>query len=82
MKPNGDPLEKFNPYGYVTRAEFATVLSRLLYGERYENMNGVWYERHIEALKEHNILRSNLDPHMKELRGYIMLMLMRSEKNK
>jgi len=28
-------MEKFNPYGVVTRAEFGTVFSRLLFGEKY-----------------------------------------------
>jgi hypothetical protein len=29
---DGKPLNKFNPRGKVSRAEFATVLSRVLYG--------------------------------------------------
>lgn len=30
-------LEFFNPEGKVTRAEFATVLSRFMYGDKYKN---------------------------------------------
>jgi hypothetical protein len=32
---NGNPIKNFNPHGEVTRAEFATVLSRILYGSEY-----------------------------------------------
>jgi len=32
---NGNPIKNFNPHGEVTRAEFATVLSRILYGSEH-----------------------------------------------
>ena len=78
---NGDPIENFNPNGEVTRAEFATVLSRILYGSEYNQEWADFYSKHLEALKEASILK-NTTPTMKELRGWVMLMLMRTSVNK
>ena len=75
------PNNKFRPYWYVTRAEFATALSRLLYKTsdwEYE-MTSKYYVPHINKLAYEWIL-TNTDPYMKELRGYVMLMLMRTAK--
>ena len=75
------PNNKFLPYNYVTRAEFATALSRLLYNTsdwEYE-MTSKYYIPHINKLAYEWIL-TETDPTMKELRGYVMLMLMRSRK--
>ena len=77
VNPNGTPSQSFNPNGTVTRAEFGTVLSRTLYGTTY-NGGTPYYFNHLNALKEHNIL-TNTNPTLKELRGYVMLMLMRSD---
>lgn len=75
---NGNALQKFNPHRYVTRAEFATVLSRILYGNKY-NYSGDDYARlHLNALQAVNILK-NTTASMQELRGWVMLMLMRTE---
>jgi hypothetical protein len=64
----------------VTRAEFGTVLSRALYGTKYEWWTP-YYINHLLALKAAGIMNNILDPeHMLELRGYVMLMLMRAEK--
>ena len=73
------PNNEFRPYNYVTRGEFATALSRLLYNTsdwEYE-MTSSYYVPHINKLAYEGIL-TNTDPYMKELRGYVMLMLMRS----
>ena len=32
----GNGWEKFRPKDYVTRGEFATILSRVLWGDKYE----------------------------------------------
>ena len=70
------PDNKFRPDDEVTRAEFATALSRMLYstpdGKPY-------YTTHLEKLKAKKVL-TNDDYKMKELRGYVMIMLMRSAK--
>ena len=70
------PNNNFRPNDEVTRAEFATALSRMLYstpdGKPY-------YTTHLAKLKAEKIL-TNDDYKMKELRGYVMIMLKRSAK--
>ena len=74
----GNPIANFNPNAQVTRAEFATVLSRVLYGDKYNQEGANFAEKHLEALKAASILKDTT-PTMKELRGWVMLMLMRAE---
>lgn len=74
-------LANFNPNGTVTRAEFATVLSRLLYGTKYNHWGSIWYDSHLFALQKAGILK-NTTPTMQELRWRVMLMLMRADKQK
>lgn len=69
------PKNNFRPNDEVTRAEFATALSRLLYwtqdgADRY-------YSSHLSKLKQKWII-SNDDPKIKEKRWYVMIMLMRT----
>ena len=65
----------FRPFDLVTRAEFGTALSRMLYwiadGDR------VYYSTHLKKLKEEKII-NNDNPSLRELRWYVMIMLMRS----
>lgn len=72
-------VDKFRPYDTVTRAEFATALSRMLYW--LADWLDKYYTTHMEKLKEEWII-SNTDPSLKELRWYVMIMLMRSAKAK
>ena len=73
----GINIEEFRPNDLVTRAEFATALSRMLFstpdGDPY-------YITHLAKLKAEKII-TNDDPSMRELRWYVMIMLMRSAKN-
>ena len=71
------PDNKFLPYETVTRAQFGTALSRLLFG--IEDGEDAYYSTHLKKLKEAWII-TNDDPTLEELRGYVMLMLMRSSK--
>lgn len=71
-------LTSFNPNWLVTRAEFGTVLSRVLYGETY-NGGEFYYSNHLKILKEKWIIKND-DPGLEELRWYVMLMLMRAGK--
>ena len=70
-------IEEFRPFDLVTRAEFVTALSRMLFstpdGDPY-------YSTHIEKLKEEWIIKDD-NPDMQELRWYVMIMLMRSAKS-
>ena len=73
-------IDKFRPNDWVTRAEFWTVLSRALWW----NKNGWWttyYQNHLKALKSEWIMNNISSPMNKELRWYVMLMLMRSVDN-
>ena len=73
----GQWVTSFRPKDSVTRAEFWTVLSRALRWDK----NGWWstyYENHLKALKSEWIMTKISTPMSKEVRGYVMLMLMRS----
>lgn len=70
--------KKFNPNKEVTRAHFATILSRMLWGNQYNSTDKVnYYTKHINALKKEWIL-TNTNPQIIEARGFILLMLSRS----
>ena len=69
------PNNKFYPEWWVTRAEFATALSRLLYGT--PDWVGQYYSTHLVKLYQEKII-TNTDPTLQELRWYVMLMLKRS----
>ena len=77
IKGDGTPLKNFNPKGQVTRAEYATVFSRVLYGDKYNKSEGKYYENHLKALNEAGIL-TKTTPTIKEVRGWVMLMMYRS----
>lgn len=74
----GKALTNFEPNKYVSRAEFAAVLSRVLYGNKYNQKGENWAYKHLQALKDASILK-DATPTIKEMRGWVMLMLMRSE---
>ena len=71
-------INKFRPFDVVTRWEFATALSRMLFG--ISDGETLYYEPHIKKLFEEKII-SITNPNLKELRWYVMIMLMRSAKN-
>ena len=72
------PNNKFRPNDYVTRAEFATALSRMLYGT--EDWRPNYYSTHIEKLKSEWIM-TILNLNMLEVRWYVMIMLIRASNN-
>ena len=67
---------RFRPNDEVTRAEFATALSRMLYST---SDGQPYYITHLRKLKQEWII-TNDNPRVKEKRWYVMLMLMRSAK--
>ena len=72
---------KFRPYAEVTRAEFVTALSRLLYDTKdwKYKWTDKYYQPHMNKLyKEWIIKKAN--PKIKELRWDVMIMLMRTVK--
>ena len=80
INADGTPIKKFNPNGQVTRAEYATVFSRVLFGDKYNKSEWNYYENHLNALKEAGIL-TNTTPTIQEIRGWVMLMMYRSSQN-
>lgn len=77
--------DSFNPNEYVTRAQFWTVLSRLLWWTTYapEKSNELYYSRHLEALRRNAIMTEiyGKRPYSVELRWRVMLMLQRVDEN-
>ena len=75
------PWNNFRPNDEVTRAEFATALSRMVYwtSDGEYKATSKYYVHHMEKLVKEWII-TNDDPNMKELRWYVMIMLMRSVK--
>ena len=71
----GINVQNFRPNDLVTRAEFWTALSRLLFGT--PDGEGAYYETHLKKLMEEGII-TNDNPNMQEVRWYVMIMLMRS----
>ncbi|MEI6673238.1 MAG: S-layer homology domain-containing protein [bacterium] len=74
----GVGLHRFYPNAMVTRGEFGTVLSRTLWGTKYNIPGNEYYTKHLNALKTNKII-NNSNPSLYELRGYVMLMLMRAK---
>jgi hypothetical protein len=72
--------EAFFPDRTITRAEVGTILSRLLRGTTYATQPGdeTYYGRHLQALKNAGIMKAISQPDMLELRGNILLMLLKS----
>ena len=85
LEPNGStPKKVFDPNDFVDRAQFGTILSRLIYGDVYNVYTGEtykWYEKHLRALYEANIMSKIQDPFMLEKRARILLMLKRTDDN-
>ena len=78
INADGTPIKNFNPNKKVSRAEFATVLSRVLFWNSYNQDGKNYFEKHMKALKDAWIL-SNTNPSIEELRWYVMIMLERAQ---
>ena len=71
-------LWSFYPNAKVTRAQFGTVLSRMLRWDKYNQAWLEWYKLHLEALKEDGVMTKIDNPYRKELRWRVMLMMDRA----
>ena len=70
----------FYPNQYVNRAQFGTVISRLLFGSKYNRPPWVWwYKEHLNALNENWIMKKIDVPSMDELRWFVLIMLKRTD---
>ena len=83
------PAKSFNPGRYVTRAQFGTVLSRLLFGDKYNvkdesgisSQKSFWYKQHLQALSDYWVM-TKIDwnwPDYLERRWRVMIMLERAD---
>lgn len=75
------PIKDFMPKKFVSRAEFWTILSRILWWDKYEaSKNSVYYYvDHLNKLKDNWIL-TNINPNLVERRSYAILMIYRAAK--
>ena len=71
--------KNFRPYDPVTRKEFVTVLSRMLYNTLDWTSKTNYYEPHMAKLYDEWII-TKTNPAIIEKRWYVMTMLMRSAK--
>ncbi|MCX6824463.1 MAG: S-layer homology domain-containing protein, partial [candidate division SR1 bacterium] len=66
----------FNPEQEVDRAQFGTILSRLLRGAK-NNGGTPYYLSHLQTLNTEGIMTKIDTPNQKEMRGRVMLMMQR-----
>ena len=67
----------FEPGGFVNKAQFATIISRMLYGDTYNSNDVCWYCKHVDVLKSNKIINITTDLLDPFKRGRAMLMLKR-----
>ncbi|MDR0369106.1 MAG: hypothetical protein LBH96_00800 [Candidatus Peribacteria bacterium] len=61
----------------ITKAEIATVISRMLRGSANNGAEQWRYQNHLLALRKEEIIRQDIDPMTKETRGNVFIMLSR-----
>ena len=57
----------FNPNDEISRAQFGTILSRLIWGTKYNNGSN-YYANHLNALKLAGIMTQISNPNINEIR--------------
>ena len=80
INADGTPIQAFEPHKLVSRAEFATVLSRVIWGNKHNISGDDRYSAHLQALKKYEIITSDVPANWWELRGRALLMLHRTAK--
>lgn len=75
------PIPDFMPRKFVSRAEFGTILSRILWWDKYEaeKNSRYYYVDHLNKLKAAWIL-TDINPNLVERRSYAILMIYRAAK--
>lgn len=73
------PTKSFNPTNNVDKAQFATILSRLLYGEEFNGNTTCWYCDHVAKLQEEGVIKIVTDLFDPLKRAFAMIMLMRTQ---
>ena len=77
LKFDGKPDQTFNPHGTVTRDQWSTVLSRILWQDTNNGNPDCRYCWHMADLKKEKIIKYD-NPAIVELRAFVMLMMYRS----
>jgi hypothetical protein len=77
INTDGTPNTQFNPDDTVDRAQFGTILSRVIWWATYNGGNP-WYILHFDALKTANIMTLISQPYTPEIRWYAMMMMRRT----
>ena len=67
----------FNPNGTLSRAEFGTILSRVLFGSIYDG-GTPYYAAHLNALNQAGLMNDLSAPERSIMRGDAMLLLFRA----
>jgi hypothetical protein len=67
----------FNPNGVLSRAEYGTVLSRVLFGDTYNGGNP-FYAAHLNALNQAGLMNDLSNPERAIMRGDAFLLLYRA----
>ena len=75
-------MQNFMPNKLIDRAEFGTILSRLLWWDKYDVVDATatkpYYTRHLDALNREWIMKQIENPlARKELRKWAWIMMMR-----
>jgi hypothetical protein len=81
LKYDGTDDIKFNPNNYVTRAQFGTILSRLIRWKKYNWNPRNRYISHLKALQKVWIMKIIHTPMMREQRWFVLIMLHRTFKS-
>lgn len=66
---------QFDPNDTITVAEVATVVSRMLRGNKHEGSNIRRYHNHLLALKKKGLMKTGIDPKEKETRASVYTLL-------
>ena len=70
-------LKNFRPTDKLTRAEVATIFSRIIWWNTYAWDSKHWYEWHLNAMNEAGIINDVTEPNSVEIRWNVFLMLNR-----
>lgn len=73
------PASTFQPSEITTKAQFITIVSRMLYGDKYNSKDMCRYCRHVAALRRAGIVTKTQDLFDPLRTGVAMLMLMRAQ---
>ena len=71
-------LDAFRPSAFITKAEFAAILSRMLYNTQSDNNSETWFQPHVDALLENGIIQSFSSPNTFEIRWNVLDMILKA----